>query len=156
MKEFVTDISIPGDFLGYTAILEEINYRETAEFLEDSELMIIPRKDFLELINNNNQVARQFIKLLARNVGDKEDRLLNLAYNSLRKKVANGLLQVAAKFKDNNAGIEISRETLANVVGSATESLIRTLSDFKSEKLVDIKGSRIVILDPKKLANLIG
>ena len=155
MKEFVTNICIPGDFLGYTAILEETNYRETAELLEDSELMLIPRQDFLELINHSTQVARQFIKLLARNVVEKEEQLLNLAYNSLRKKVANGLLQVAEKFSNENATIEISRENLANIVGSATESLIRTLSDFKTEKLIDIKGSRIVILDPKKLANLV-
>lgn len=156
MKEIVTDICIPGDFLSYTTVLEESNYKETAEFLEDSELMIIPRKDFLELINSNNQVASQFIRLLTRNVVDKEEKLLNLAYNSLRKKVANGLLQVAEKFKDSGSAFEISRENLANIVGSATESLIRTLSDFKSEKLIDIKGSRIVILDEKKLANLIG
>lgn len=156
MKEFVTDICVPGDFLSYTSILEESNYKETAEFLEDSELMIIPRKDFLELINSNSHVARQFIRLLTKNVIDKEEKLLNLAYNSLRKKVANGLLQVAEKFKDSGPVIEISRENLANIVGSATESLIRTLSDFKSEKLIDIKGSRIVILDEKKLATLIG
>lgn len=156
LKEFVTDICTPGDFIGYTAILEEGNYRETAELLEDSELMLIPRKDFVELINNNTQIARQFIRLLARNVVEKEEKLLNLAYNSLRKKVANGLLQVAGKFNDENATIEISRENLANIVGSATESLIRTLSDFKSEKLIDIKGSKITILNSQKLANLIG
>jgi CRP/FNR family cyclic AMP-dependent transcriptional regulator len=155
-KDFVTDIFIPGDFFGYTAILEETNYRETAELLEDAELMLIPRKEFLELINTNSQVAQQFIKLLARNVADKEEKLLNMAYSSLRKKVANGLLQVAAKFRENDSAIEISRENLAHIVGSATESLIRTLSDFKAEKLIDIQGSRIIILDARKLASLIG
>ena len=154
-KDFVTDICIPGDFLGYTAILEETNYKETAEFLEDSELMLIPRKDFLELINKNIQVATQFIKLLAGNVVEKENQLLDLAYNSLRKKVANGLLQVGEKFRNEKSGIDISRENLANIVGSATASLIRTLSDFKNEKLIDIKGSRIVLLDSKKLADLV-
>lgn len=154
-KEFVTDIFVPGDFFGYTSILEETNYKETAEFLEDSELMIIPRKDFLELIGSNSQVAQQFIRLLARNVREKEEKLLNLAYSSLRKKVANGLVELTQKFKGSE-NIEISRENLANVVGSATESLIRTLSDFKAEKLIDIKGSKITILNEKKLANLIG
>ncbi|NCI45674.1 response regulator [Sediminibacterium soli] len=155
-KEFVTDICIPGDFFGFTAMLEEINYREAAEFLEDSELMIIPKKDFLELINHDQQVAKQFIRLLAKNVSDKEERLVNLAYNSLRKKVANGLLHLAEKFRESGPVIEISREHLAHIVGSATESLIRTLSDFKAEKMIDIKGSRIMILDEKRLVNLIG
>lgn len=156
MKDFVTDICVAGDFIGYTSILEEVNYKETAEFLEDSELMIVPRKDFLELINSSAEVASQFIKLLARNVTEKEERLLNLAYSSLRKKVANGLLQVAEKFKVDGKDIDISRENLAHVVGSATESLIRTLSDFKSEKLIDLQGSRIIILNENKLKNLVG
>ena len=156
MKELVTDICVAGDFIGYTALLEESNYKETAEFLEDTELMIIPRKDFLALINSNAEIARQFIKLLARNLAEKEEYLLNLAYNSLRKKVANGLLQVAGKYQVDGKDIVISRENLANVVGSATESLIRTLSDFKAEKLIDLQGNRIIILNEEKLKNLLG
>lgn len=155
LKEFVTNMYGPGDFFGYTAILEETNHKDSAEFLEDSELMLIPRKDFLELIGSNPQISKQFIRLLAKNVAEKEENLLNLAYNSLRKKVANGIIHVADKFKNENSVIEISRENLANIVGSATESLIRTLSDFKSEKLIDIKGSKIIILDEKKLRNLL-
>lgn len=154
-RELVTQVCIPGDFFGYTDMLEDSNYRETAEMLDDTELMLIPRKDFLELIGNNIHVARQFIKLLARDVVEKEAKLLNLAYNSLRKKVANGLLEVAAKFKNDTSSIEISRENLAHLVGSATESLIRTLSDFKSEKLIDMRGSRITILDADKLAKML-
>jgi CRP/FNR family transcriptional regulator, cyclic AMP receptor protein len=154
-KEFVTNIYGPGDFLGYTAILEETNHKDTAEFVEDTELMLIPRKDFLELITGNSQVARQFIRLLARNVVEKEESLVNLAYSSLRKKVAHALMQVVDKFKPLDGTVELSRDTLAGIVGSATESVIRTLSDFKSEKLIDIKGSRITILDENKLRNLL-
>jgi DNA-binding response OmpR family regulator len=154
-KEFVTNMYGKGDFFGYTAILEETSHKDTAEFLEDSELMLIPRADFLELINSSPQVAKQFIKLLTRNIMEKEESLLNLAYSSLRKKVAHGLLQVSDKFKSGDGVIELSRENLANIVGSATESIIRTLSDFKSERLIDIKGSKIVLLDEKKLRNLL-
>jgi len=155
MKELITNIYGPGDFFGYTAILEETNYKDNAEILEDAELMLIPRKDFLELINNDATVARQFIKLLTHNVVEKEESLLNLAYSSLRKKVANGLITVLTKFKDEKGSLEISRENLANIIGSATESLIRTLSDFKSEGLIDIKHGKIIILDEKKLRNLL-
>jgi CRP/FNR family transcriptional regulator, cyclic AMP receptor protein len=155
LKELITNIYSAGDFFGYTAILEETNYRDNAEILEDAELMLIPRKDFLELINNDATVARQFIKLLTHNVVEKEESLLNLAYSSLRKKVANGLVQVLTKFRDEKGSLEISRENLANIIGSATESLIRTLSDFKSEGLIDIKHGKIIILDEKKLRNLL-
>jgi CRP/FNR family transcriptional regulator, cyclic AMP receptor protein len=149
LKELITNIYGPGDFFGYTSILEETNYKE------DAELMLIPRKDFLELINNDAAVARQFIRLLTHNVMEKEESLLNLAYSSLRKKVANGLIQVLTKFKDGKGALEISRENLANIIGSATESLIRTLSDFKSEGLIDIKHGKIIIVDEKKLRNLL-
>jgi CRP/FNR family transcriptional regulator, cyclic AMP receptor protein len=95
---------------------------------------------------------------LAQNLQEKEEQLLNLAYNSLRKRIANGLLQVNEKFKspDNEKPkLEMSREDLAQVVGTATESLIRVLSDFKSEKLIEIKEGKIYVLEEKKLRDLL-
>ena len=123
--------------------------------LEDAEIMHIPKEDFIALISGDSQVAKQFIKLIAHSMLDKEESLLNLAYSSLRKKVAYQLLQVFDKFKkDNENTIQLSRENLAQTAGIATESLIRTLSDFKSEKLIDIQGSTITILNEDKLRNL--
>src|SRR5690349_5606201 len=95
---------------------------------------------------------RKFITMLARNVTEKEEKLLGLAYNSLRKKVAEALITLHKKY---NAPIDISRENLATIAGTATESLIRTLSDFKSEKLLDIKEGVIIILNDKKLSTLL-
>lgn len=154
-KELITNIYSEGDFFGYTYVLEEINYKENAAVLEDAEIMHIPKEDFITLISGDSQVAKQFIKLIAKNVLDKEETLLSLAYNSLRKKVAYQLLQVFDKFKkDNDATIHLSRENLAQTAGIATESLIRTISDFKTENLIDIQGSRITILNEGKLRNL--
>lgn len=157
-KELITDIHGPGDFVGFAPILEESYYSDEAEILEDAELMIIPKQEFLTLINSDNQIAAQFIKLLARNVEEKEQKLLTLAYTSLRKRVARGLLDLADKFKPSQSElplIDISRENLAHTIGTATESLIRTLSDFKSEKLIDIKEGKILILQEKKLQSLL-
>ncbi len=154
-KELITGIYSKGDFFGYTYILEEINYKENAEVLEEAELMIIPKDDFMTLISGDSQIAKQFIRIIAHNMIDKEERLLNLAYNSLRKKVAYHLLQVFDSFKkDNTSVINLSRENLAQTAGIATESLIRTLSDFKAEKLIDVQGSTIIILNEAKLRNL--
>ena len=157
-KELITSIYKDGDFMGYTALLEETLYMENAEALEDAELMIIPKADFTALLSTDTTVAKQFIKLLSKNLIEKEEQLVNLAYNSLRKRVANGLLHVYDKFKKNQTDkpkLEMSREDLAQVVGTATESLIRTLSDFKSEKLIEIKEGKISILDEVKLKNLL-
>ncbi|MEQ1798483.1 MAG: response regulator [Lacibacter sp.] len=156
-KELVVGLYTEGDFLGYVALLEGSSYKETAEAMEDSELAIIPKADFDELMNSNPQVAQKFIQLLAKNVADKEEHLLGLAYNSLRKKVADALMSLQRKYKtgDGHFSINISRENLASIAGTATESLIRTLGDFRTEKLIDIKEGNIIILNEKKLENLL-
>ena len=84
---------------------------------------------------------------------EKEDRLPSLAYSSLRKRVAKGLVDIYMKFSENGQGnpIEISREDIAHYVGTATESLIRTLSDFKSEKLITIQEGKIHSSNLEKL-----
>jgi CRP/FNR family cyclic AMP-dependent transcriptional regulator len=157
-KELITAIHKEGDFIGYTALLEETAYADNAEAMEDAEIMLIPKADFYNLLNSDSQVAKRFIKLLSHNLVEREEALLNLAYNSLRKRVANGLIHVNEKFKKapgDKPKLEIPREDLAQVVGTATESLIRTLSDFKSEKLIEIKDGKISILDEGKLSNLL-
>ncbi len=124
--------------------------------MEDSELAVIPKQDFDDLINSNPVIARKFIQMLAKDVADKEEQLLKLAYNSLRKKVADALMSLQKKYKKDNEpfSISISRENLASIAGTATESLIRTLGDFRSEKLIDIKDGNIIILNEKKLENM--
>ena len=156
-KELATDIYVPGDFIGYVALLEGGVYKDTAEALEDTEIAIIPKEDFEELVNNNKEVSQKFIRLLAKNISEKENQLLGLAYNSLRKKVAEAIVKLQQKYQagDEAFVIDISRESLATIAGTATESLIRTLSDFKSEKMIDIQNGAIKILDAKKLASLL-
>ncbi|MBS1752285.1 MAG: response regulator [Bacteroidetes bacterium] len=157
-KELVTDLYSPGDFLGHIALLEGTTYKDTAETIDETELALIPKKDFEDLLNNNQEVSRKFIELLAKNISEKEFQLLRLAYNSLRRKVADALLLLQKKYpqnKDENFIIDISRENLANIAGTATESLIRTLSDFRNEKIIDIKNGNIEILNRKKLENLL-
>lgn len=157
-KELVTGLFSEGDFIGYVALLEETVYQDTAEALDETELAVIPKYDFEQLINNNKEVAQKFIRILAKNVSAKEQQLLGIAYNSLRKKVAQALLILQKKYQrtEEEFVIDISRENLATIAGTATESLIRTLSDFKSEQLIDIKdGRNIIIINQKKLEYLI-
>ncbi len=157
-KELVTDLFRPGDFLGHIALLEGATYKDSAEAMEETELAVIPREDFDELISRNPEIARKFIQLLAKNITEKEDHLLGLAYNSLRKKVADALLVLQKKYqrkKDEKFAIDISRESLATIAGTATESLIRTLSDFRNEKMIDIKNGSITIINQQKLEHLV-
>jgi len=156
-KELIIGLYNEGEFLGYTALLESTLYKESAEAIEDCEIASIPKTEFDELLNSNPFVLKKFVELLANNITEKEEKLLGLAYNSMRKKVADALIMLSKKYKAEPVAqfsIHISRENLANIAGTAKESLIRTLSDFKDENLIDIKDGSIVILNERKLINM--
>lgn len=156
-KDYITDLFSEGDFMGYASLIEDKNYSDTAIVLEDAEIMQIPREDFLQMIYGDINVAVKFIHIITQNVKEKEDRLISLAYSSLRKRVARALVELHGKYNmgGSNSVIDISREDIAHYVGTATESLIRTLSDFKAEKLLEIKEGKIRIADVEKLKNLL-
>jgi CRP/FNR family transcriptional regulator, polysaccharide utilization system transcription regulator len=157
-KEYITGLFKEGEFIGYTAVLEDGNFSETAAAMEESEVCLIQRQDFLTLLYSNREVANKFIKLLSNNLIEKEERLLSLAYNSVRKRVAEALLMLRDRYKKDNKNddfsIHISREDLSNIVGTATESLIRTLSDFKSEGMIELKAGQVKIVDARKLEHM--
>ncbi len=156
-KEYISNLYSDGDFIGYTALIEDKNYDDSATVLEDSEIMLIPKDDFLQMIYSDISIATKFIRIITQNVKEKEERLLSLAYSSLRKRVAKGLIEIVGKFhlEGQSKQIEISREDIAQYVGTATESLIRTLSDFKAEGNIDIKSGKIIITSVDKLKNLL-
>jgi DNA-binding response OmpR family regulator len=157
-KELVVSLFGEGDFFGYTSLLEGTTYKDNAAAIEDAEIALIPKQEFEELMYTNREVAKKFIKLLAKDVVEKEQQLLNIAYNSLRKKVADALVMLQNKYDTNNTEsftINMSRENLAALAGTATESLIRTLSDFRIEKLIDIQDGFIRILNPDKLRRML-
>jgi CRP-like cAMP-binding protein/CheY-like chemotaxis protein len=156
-KEFITGLYKEGDFFGYTALLDEGQYNDSATALEDCELCIISKEDFYSLIYKNAEVSRRFIKLISDNLQEKEEQLVKLAYNSVRKRVAEALATLNNRYKkegDAKFSMNISREDLANLAGTATETTIRTLSEFKDEGLVDVKGSSITILNIDKLSKM--
>lgn len=156
-KEFITGLYKEGDFFGYLSLLEEGNYVDSATALEDSEILFIPKDDFFSLIYRNAEVSKKFIKILSDNLHEKEEQLIKLAYNSVRKRVAEALATLANRYKkdgEQSFSINISREDLANLAGTATETTIRTLSDFKDEGLVDIKGGTVSITNFDKLLKM--
>jgi CRP-like cAMP-binding protein len=157
-KVLTTGLFGDGDFFGYHALLEGTVYKETAETIDDTTIIEIPAEEFQKLFNGNTDVTKTVVRILSKNILEKEQQLLNIAYNSLRKRVATSLMTLMDKYKkdsETNFSIIFSREDLANIAGTATESLIRTLSDFKSENLIDIQGSKIIILNEKKLKSLL-
>lgn len=151
-KELVVSIVGSGEYFGFMALLEGDDHKETAVALEAAQVVLIPRQDFLTLVESNRDVAVRFIKLLAGNVKNQEERLLQLAYAPVRERTACALLELHDRFtKEGSSEIRISRDDLASMVGTATESLIRTLSDFKEDGSIVVQGRSITVLNRETL-----
>jgi CRP-like cAMP-binding protein/CheY-like chemotaxis protein len=155
-KELITGLCKEGEFIGYVPLLEDKPYYENAEVLEEAHITIIPKSDFLNLIYSSKDVARKFIKMLSNNLEEMESRLLEIAYQSVRQRVASVLLDISNRTSADEQGmITISRRDIASIIGTATESLNRTLADFKDEGLIDITGDGLRIINKPKLERLI-
>ena len=149
-KEFDTGLYGAGDFFGYIDLLSQGKYNEFAVAIEGAKLALISKDDFEKLILSNKDVSINFIKLLAGDILEKENELVSLAYNTVRKRVANALSKLYLKYKEGLAErveVTVTRDELASMVGTATESVIRILSEFKKDEYIKTKGSLIVILD---------
>lgn len=155
-KEYITGLYNAGDFFGYTALLEHDNYTDSAQVIDDAEVLLIPKDDFYHLMGSNPEVISSFIKLLADNILQKEEQLIELAYSSVRKRVASALVQVYEKYNTEHRDdftISLGREDIASIVGTATETVIRALSEFKEDGYISSKGRDIRILNIKALKN---
>lgn len=153
-KQLITGIYGKGSFIGFQSLLTGNEYTESAMALEDVEICKIPKEDFFQLLHADKDVANAFIRMLCSNVSEKEEQLLHLAYNSVRQRVAEKLIALNVQYPDTEEGFSVSREDLASMVGTATESVIRTLSDFKEEDLILVKTGKIKILNLERLKRL--
>ncbi len=151
-KELITALYGPGEFFGYLPLLERIPHYDSAVAMEETELRYIPQQEFTELLLRSPEVGQQFVHLLASRVREREQQLLGMAYTSLRRRVADTLLRLCESTGVVPAPtIQLTREDLAAVVGTATESIIRTLSEFNQAGLVELTPNHIRVLEPEKL-----
>lgn len=158
-KEFVTGFYSAGDFIGQLSLLGDSGkYTETATALEKAEICGIPKVDFITLLYQNKYVSNKFISMISNNMIDLQKQLINMAFATVRQKTAKALLELDAKgmMKDkNHTGISIPREDFAGLIGTATETAIRMLSQFKEEELISIASSKkLILLDKIKLQHI--
>jgi CRP-like cAMP-binding protein len=139
---------------GYLSLLKEEAYTDATIVLEDAEVYILSKADFFALIDRNADVTRRFIGILSDNLREMEQELVRLAYNSVRKRVAEALVRLSDKYKKEDRqpfSMQLFREDLAQLVGTSTETVIRMLSDLKEEQYISISGSTITVLAYDKL-----
>jgi CheY-like chemotaxis protein len=155
-KELITALYRADDFLGFTSLVDNIPYQETATAVEETEVAGISKSELTEILRKNRSISLELMQLLTENITDIKEQLLQMAYSSVRKKTAQTLLQFSGILnKKSDEPIRISRSDLASVAGIATESLIRTLSGFKKEGLIEIEGRNIRILELGSLQHVI-
>lgn len=154
-RELLTGIYGPEEYFGVAVMLSDNDYTESAEAIEDSVLCLLPKNMVEEMISKSPDVATGFIKLLATNVLSDEEQLLQLAYHSVRKRMAQLLVRLKVKLGDEDLShLNLSREDLAGMAGIATETVSRILSDFKEEGLISRSLNELKILNVEKLEKM--
>ncbi|SHF39884.1 response regulator [Pedobacter caeni] len=152
-RQLITGLYKSNDYIGMDALVLDQPFKDTAEAVEHTSFYLIPKELVINLINKSNEVSRQFIRILCQNVHEKEEQLLELAYLSVRKRLAQVLIRLSKKSPDTNQ-LSISREELAELAGVAIESVSRTLTDFKTEGMIEKNGSFIQLMNMDKLSKI--
>jgi CRP-like cAMP-binding protein/AmiR/NasT family two-component response regulator len=152
-KELITGICGEGEFIGYLPLLKDMEYIENAEALEEVRLLVIPKLDFLSLLESNREISQKFIQLLTNDLVELEERLMELAYQPVRQRVAMSLLKLGGHFGQSQVPgiIQITRKDISSFIATAPETLNRILSDFKEEGLIENGHQGLTITNSKGL-----
>lgn len=157
-REQIIRFVTPGELFGYSSIIGSRHYLITAEAIEDSVICFIDNNLFSSLTVKYPEINKILIASLGSMLNDAEDKIISLARKQVRERLAEALLTLCKKFNTescvNNNILKLSREDLANIVGSATETIIRLLSEFREEEIIAIKGRMIILKDTKKLKKI--
>lgn len=145
-----------GQLIGYHAILAEGRYPDSAATIEESTIAFIPREDFQHALNNSPLLNTRLLKTLSHEFAVLANSLTMLAQKTVRERLALQLVVLREKYKVNYVEgtaveINISREDLSNLVGTARENVVRVLTEFKEDGILETKGRKIIIKDLNKL-----
>ncbi|WP_324674750.1 Crp/Fnr family transcriptional regulator [Hymenobacter sp. GOD-10R] len=156
-KEQIVHLGKAGEVLGLAALIARSNHLASAVALEDCVVCFVPRTSFLYLLSSNLQFCTSLLKVLADSLHKAEQGMLRLAYKPVRERLADALLLLLHTYQTTDQAqfsIAISRDDLAALVGTAKETTIRLLSEFKDKGIIASKGSQITILKPEKLVEI--
>lgn len=154
-KETIVRLAKSGDIIGYKALLGGNRYTASAIALEDSTICFIPKETFFTVLKKDPNLSFSLLSLLSSELHNAENKIVQLAQKPVRERLAEALLFLRETYGMEADGatldVQLSREEIANIVGTATESTIRLLSEFKKDGIIDIVGKKIKVLDKDKL-----
>lgn len=157
-KHQIMRLAREGDVLGYRALVSGENYNASAETLEESTICFIPKGVIFSLLNKNTDLLLQLVQLLSGDLKMAEQRVTEFSQKPVRERIAETLLILKETYgfesDQSTLNIAMSREDLANIAGTATETLIRVLSDFRAEGLIELAGRKIKILKPEEVISM--
>jgi CRP-like cAMP-binding protein len=156
-REQIIRFAKPGEIIGYRSVINGENACTSVKILENATLCFIGSQHLYQLLKNNNEFTVDLLHVACKELGEANSYITNIAQKSVKERLAEVLLQLRFEFGVNNDGIiniTLTREELANVIGTATESVIRLLSEFKSGKIIELFGRKIKILDINKLKKI--
>ena len=156
-KDQIIKFAKDGDMLGYRSLLSNEKYNGTASCLEETALCFIPKENILKMVSENSCLAINIMKAACHELGEASNIITNLAQKSIKERLAEVLLILQTNFGlDENKTIQIilTREEIASMVGTATESVIRLLSEFHKQGIIDLDGKKIKLIDLKKLSEI--
>jgi len=154
-KELILNIHKGDDFIGMSAIIDNSHYYESIMAMENVEIIHVSKIKLQKILENSHKLSLEIFQLINENLTEVKEQLLQMAYGSMRRKTAKTILKFANIMSHKPTdSINISRRDLAGVAGIATESLIRTLTDFKKKGILEIDGRNIKILDLEKLESV--
>ncbi len=153
-KEQIIHIAGDGEIIGFRSMFSDEPYRVSAETLEDSNICFIGKEDFLNMIDSNTVLRNGVMKELSKELGERARLIANMAQKSVRERLAFSLLILDGIYREEP--INLSREDLANVVGTATETLIRLLREFKDEGLIETETRKLRLIDKEELVRVAG
>jgi len=153
-KEQIVRLAKPGDIIGYKALLSGDRYSATATTLEDCNVCFIPRDIFMKILQKDAAMSFEMMKILSNELRNAEEKITHLAQKPVRERVAETILFLKETYgidAESNINIALTREEIANLVGTATETTIRLLSEFNKEKIIELSGKKIKIVNLPKL-----
>jgi CRP-like cAMP-binding protein len=159
-KEQIIRFAQSGDIIGYRSVVSNEPACTTTEAIEEAVLCHIPTEILINLVKNNGNFAVELMRLTCKELGEANAYITDIAQKTVKERLAEILIHLYNEFGEDASGvlrISLTREELSNIVGTATESIIRLLSEFKAQRYIEINGRKIKILDKpglKYLANI--
>ncbi|MBE7687907.1 Crp/Fnr family transcriptional regulator [Tenacibaculum finnmarkense] len=156
-RDQIVNLVKRGDLLGERSLINDEASNLKAIAVNDMEICFIPKEEIVRDLEENQKFTMDILKTMASSLKTADDFIVDMAQKTVKQRLASTLLNLDRKFTKNENGaldIQLSREDIANIIGTATESAIRLLSEFKKKKLIDLKGKEVFILDKQALKDI--